>query len=119
MELDYFDKLALSTFTSLEKQSFFQLLSGAMIVDGQRDQREIAVINSICNAMHFTIAEHEASRKHNFNTLVDILRKMDNTKKAIVGKYMARVVLADGVITPKEEQFFYQMKDILQLPDID
>lgn len=119
MELDYFDKLALSTFTSLEKQSFFQLLSGAMIVDGQRDQREIAVINSICNAMHFTIAEHEASRKHNFDTLVGILRKMDNTKKAFVGKYMARVVMADGVITPKEEQFFYQMKDILQLPDID
>jgi hypothetical protein len=44
---------------------------------------------------------------------------MNNTKKAIVGKYMARVVLADGVITPKEEHFFYQIKDILQLPDID
>lgn len=119
MEFDYFDKLALSTFTSLEKQSFFQLLSGAMIVDGQRDQREIDVINSICNAMHFTNAEHEESRKHDFNTLVGILRSMDNMKKAIVGKYMARVVVADGIITPKEEQFFYQMNDILQLPDID
>ena len=45
MDLNFFDKMALSTFTSIEKQSLYQLLCGAMIIDGNRDAREIAVIN--------------------------------------------------------------------------
>ena len=44
---------------------------------------------------------------------------MDTLKKAYVGKFMAQVILADGVITKTEEQFFYYMKQKLGLPDVD
>ena len=37
MDLSVFDKMALSTFSPLEKQSLYQLLCGAMHVDGNRD----------------------------------------------------------------------------------
>ena len=47
MDLNYFDKMALSAFTSLEKQSLYQLLCGVMMIDGQRDPREVAFINKV------------------------------------------------------------------------
>lgn len=47
MNFNYFDRVALSTFTSLEKQSLYQLLCGAMMIDGNRDSREIAIINEV------------------------------------------------------------------------
>ena len=44
---------------------------------------------------------------------------MDTLKNAYVGKFMAQVILADGVITDKEEAFFYFWRDRLGLPEID
>ena len=63
MELNYFDRVALSTFTSLEKQSLYQLLNAAMIIDGNRDSREIAIINEVNKVLEITVTDVEASRK--------------------------------------------------------
>ena len=49
--------MALSTFTSIEKQSLYQLLCGAMIIDGNRDAREIAVINEVKQIMGISVAD--------------------------------------------------------------
>lgn len=119
MELNYFDRVALSTFTSLEKQSLYQLLCGAMMIDGNRDSREIAIINEVNKIMGITVADVEASRKLSEPAMTSCLRNMDTMKKAYVGKFMAQVILADGVITQREEQFFYYMKQKLGLPDVD
>lgn len=119
MELNYFDRVALSTFTSLEKQSLYQLLCGAMMIDGNRDSREIAIINEVNQIMGITVADVEASRKLSEPAMTSCLRNMDTMKKAYVGKFMAQVILADGVITQREEQFFYYMKQKLGLPDVD
>ena len=119
MELNYFDRLALSAFTSLEKQSLYQLLCGAMMIDGNRDSREIAIINEVNQIMGITVADVEASRKLSEPAMTSCFRNMDTMKKAYVGKFMAQVILADGVITQREEQFFYYMKQKLGLPDVD
>ncbi|MDY2641770.1 MAG: hypothetical protein SOW01_05275 [Mediterranea sp.] len=119
MNFNYFDRVALSTFTSLEKQSLYQLLCGAMMIDGNRDSREIAIINEVNQVIGITAADVEASRKLSETTMNGCLRNMDTMKKAYVGKFMAQVILADGVITQREEQFFYFMKQRLGLPDID
>ena len=119
MELNYFDRVALSTFTSLEKQSLYQLLNAAMIVDGNRDSREIAIINEVNKVLGVTVTDVEASRKLSEQTMTSCLRNMDTIKKAYVGKFIAQVILADGVITQREEQFFYYMKQKLGLPDVD
>ena len=119
MELNYFDKVALSTFTSLEKQSLYQLLNAAMIIDGNRDSREIAIINEVNKVLGITVADVEASRKLSEPAMTSCLRNMDTIKKAYVGKFIAQVIIADGVITQREEQFFYYMKQKLGLPDVD
>lgn len=119
MELGYFDQMALSTFTSLEKQSLYQLLCGTMMIDGRRDSREIAIINEVNQVMQITVADVEASRKLSEATMTNCLRQMDTLKKAYVGKFMAQVILADGIVTQQEEQFFYYMRQRLDLPDMD
>lgn len=119
MELNYFDRVAYSNFTSLEKQSLYQLLCAAMIVDGKRDSRELALINEINRIIGITIADIEESRCLSESVMTNCLRNMDIVKKAYVGKFIAQVVLADGVIDKIEEQFFYYMKQKLGLPDVD
>lgn len=118
MELSFYDKLALSTFTSLEKQSMYQLLCGAMIVDGARDSREVEIINEINRIMQFTVEEQQASRRLSHETMVNTLRSMDTLKKAYVAKFMAQVIIADGVITDREEKFFYYISQALDLPNL-
>lgn len=119
MDVSYFDKMALSAFTSLEKQSVYQLLCGAMMIDGNRDSREIAIINEVNQLMRITVEDVELSRKLSEPTMTACLRNMSTLKKAYVGKFIAQVILADGVITDKEEQFFYFMRDRLGLPEMD
>lgn len=119
MDLSYFDKMALSTFSSLEKQCLYQVLCATMIVDGNRDSREIALINEVNQVMNITVADVEASRKLTEPTMVNCIRGMDTLKKTYVAKFMAQIILADGVITQKEERFFYYMKERLDLPDVD
>lgn len=119
MDLNYFDRMALATFTPLEKQSLYQLLCATMIVDGQRDSRELALIDEINRIIGITNADIEASRRLSEPEMTNCLRNMETLKKAYVGKFVAQVVLADGVITQREEQFFYYMKKKLDLPDVD
>ena len=119
MDLNYFDRMALAAFTTLEKQSLYQLLCGVMIVDGNRDSSEVALINEINRIVGITTADIEASRRLSEPTMTNCLRNMDTIKKAYVGKFMAQMVLADGVITKKEEMFFYYLKEKLGLPDVD
>ena len=63
MDLNYFDRMALATFTSLEKQSLYQLLCAAMIIDGERDPRELALIGEVNRIIGITTADMEASRR--------------------------------------------------------
>lgn len=118
MNFSYFDQMALSTFTPIEKQSIYQLLCGAMMIDGNSDSREVAIIKEVNQVMKITNADVEASRRLSEQTMTNCLRNMDTMKKAYVGKFMAQVILADGIVTQKEEQFFYYMRQRLGLPDM-
>lgn len=88
-----------------------------MIIDGRRDSRKIAIINEVNQVMQITVADVEASRKLTEPTMINCLRSMDTLKKAYVGKFMAQVILADGVVTQHEEQFFNYMRQRLDLTD--
>lgn len=119
MDLTYYDKMALSAFTSLEKQSLYQTLCAVMIVDGNRDPREISIINEVNRIMGITTADVEASRRLSEQTMTNCLENMDTLKKAYVAKFMAQIIIADGVVTKKEELFFNYMHQKLDLPIID
>ncbi len=117
MNSNYYDQG--SPYTSLERQSLYQILCAAMIIDGERDPRELALIGEVNRIIGITTADMEASRRLSEPTMTNCLRNMETLKKAFVGKFVAQVVLADGKITPREEQFFYIMKQKLGLPDVD
>lgn len=119
MNLNYFDRVAFAIFSSLEKQSLYQLLCATMIIDGKRDSRELALIGELNRILGITTADMEASRRLSEPEMTNCLRNMDTLKKAYVGKFIAQIILADGVITKREEEFFYYMKQKLDLPDVD
>lgn len=119
MDLSIYDKMALSTFTSLEKQSLYQLLCSVMNVDGERNPKEFAIIGEVNHIMGITVADIEASRKLTEPVMTNCLRNMDTLKKAYVAKFMAQIILADGKVTQMEEMYFNYMHQRLGLPNID
>lgn len=119
MNTNHFDQNQNSPYTSLERQSLYQILCATMIIDGERDPRELALINKLNRLLGITTADIEASRRLSEPEMTRCLRNMDFAKKAYLGKFIAQVILADGKITPIEERFFYAMKQRLGLPDVD
>ena len=119
MNTNHFDQNQDSPYTSLERQSLYQILCATMIIDGEQDPRELALISKINRILGITTADIEASRRLSEPEMTQCLRNMDFAKKAYLGKFIAQVILADGKITPIEERFFYAAKQKLSLPDVD
>ena len=118
MNLSVIDKIALSHYSSLEKQSLYQLLCAAMNSDGVQDPREKSIIEEIVCLIGLSGEERQASRSLDANTMTDVLKNMEDMKKLYVGKFMAQIILADGVVTQKEEAFFNHFFRVLNLPQI-
>lgn len=114
-----YERIVLSSFTSKEKQAFYQLLCGAMIIDGDRDPREKVVIERAMENVGLSDAERQASREWSTDEQIEVLKAMDDTKKIMLGKYMAQVILADGRVAPIEERWFNMILQLLEIPDID
>ncbi len=113
------ERIVLSSFTSKEKQAFYQLLCGAMIIDGVRDPREIAVIEKAMQMVGLTDSERQESRKSTTEEQIAVMRAMDNSKKVMLGKWMAQVILADKEVAQIEDRWFNYMLNLLNIPDID
>ena len=118
MNLSPLDKLTVSSYTSLEKQSIFQLLSAAMAIDGERHPLERQVIEDVVHEIGLTSSERESSRSLNKETMEGILRNMSDNKKVYLGKFIAQVLLADGKVTPIEDKFAAYIFSTLQIPNI-
>ena len=110
--LSFYDKLALSQLTSMEKQSLYQLLCAAMVVDGQRDSREMAIINEVKQLTGMTAADLEASRKLTEPAMTSCLRNMEVFKKMYVGKFIAQIV--SSAILVNFGLFFFTNKIIVK-----
>lgn len=52
-------------YTSLEKQSMYQMICGASLADGKRDYNETILINEISREFGLTDEEREKSRSLN------------------------------------------------------
>lgn len=106
-------------FSSLEKQSMYQILCGTSMVDGNRDIREIMLINEIVDTLGITEAEIKSSRTLDMQTQLSVLKSMSQAKKMMLSSLMCQVIIADGVIDPKEESFFNYYRQLLDLPVIE
>ncbi|MCR4853323.1 MAG: TerB family tellurite resistance protein [Prevotella sp.] len=119
MDLSIYDKMALSQFSSLEKESLYQVVCAAMMVDGVKDPREVKLVEEIVNIIGLSPSERAASRQLDEPTMSRTIRNMSELKRAYVAKFIAQMILVDGKIAPIEEKFFYYICDSLNLPHAD
>lgn len=106
-------------FSSLEKQSIYQLICGVSIVDGRRDYNETNMINEIANFIGLSDSEKNASRSLNTETMMNAMRNMNYEKKMYLSSFICQVIVADGNIAPVEEAYFDHYRRILDLPMVD
>lgn len=116
MNLSALDRMILSQYSSIEKESIYQVICAAMIVDGDRDPRERRLIEEIVDTIGLTDAEREASRRLDQPTMSRVIRNMNDLQRAYVAKFIAQVILADGKVTEREEKFFFYICNELNLP---
>ena len=116
MDISHIDRLALSRFSSEEKQSIYQMLCGMMIIDKVPDPREKRIIEEVVDIIGLTQSERQASRAMNTQRQLNVLKSMDTLKKCYLAKFLAQVALADGVVTREENVFFNYYTQMLGLP---
>lgn len=116
MDISHIDRLALSQFSSEEKQSIYQMLCGMMIIDKEPDPREKRIIEEVVDIIGLTQSERQASRAMNTQRQLNVLKSMDTLKKCYLAKFLAQVALADGVVTREENVFFNYYTQMLGLP---
>ena len=116
MDISHIDRLALSQFSSEEKQSIYQMLCGMMIIDKVPDPREKRIIEEVVDIIGLTQSERQASRAMNTQRQLNVLKSMDTLKKCYLAKFLAQVALADGVVTREENVFFNYYTQMLGLP---
>ena len=116
MDISHIDRLALSRFSSEEKQSIYQRLCGMMIIDKEPDPREKRIIEEVVDIIGLTQSERQASRAMNTQRQLNVLKSMDTLKKCYLAKLLAQVALADGVVTREENVFFNYYTQMLGLP---
>lgn len=116
MDISHIDRLALSRFSSEEKQSIYQMLCGMMIIDKEPDPREKRIIEEVVDIIGLTQSERQASRAMNTQRQLNVLKSMDTLKKCYLSKFLAQVALADGVVTREENVFFNYYTQMLGLP---
>ena len=118
MELSIFDKMALSQFSSLEKECIYQVVCAAMIVDGEKDPRELQLLDDIVHIIGLNQSEIVASRSLDEATMSRIIRNMEEFKRMYVGKFIAQMLFVDEKVTQREQMFFDYLVNRLNLPQI-
>ena len=115
MEIPYEVRNMFRTFSSLEKQATYQVMSAVMIVDKNVDPREQQIVNEISAAMGLTQADVMASRSLTPETMSAAIRRMPDDKRFLVARAMSTIALADGKVLNIEEAFVQHMAKQLNL----
>lgn len=117
MNLTAIDKLALSQFSSIEKECIYQVVYATMLVDGERHPREHQLVEEIVEVIGLSVEEREMSKLLDETTVIETIRKMSDLQRAYVAKFIAQMILADGKVTDHERLFFNILLDKLNLPE--
>lgn len=116
MNLTYYDRMALASYTSAERQALYQMVCGMMIIDKNVDPREKRMVEEIVSVIGLSEYERSASRNVPTESHLRTLKAMETVKKCYVAKFLAQVALADGAVTREEDAFFSYYTNLLGLP---
>ena len=100
MQISPADEQVLSLFSSLEKQSLYQVVCAATPTDGTRNAYEKAAIKEIVEVIKLTDTEMQASRRLTNNIMIDTLRNMSQMKK--MGGLTSILSMLPGMGLPKD-----------------
>lgn len=116
MKLSAFDLLALEQFTEQERRAMMVFVMGSAFVDGHLDYREEDTIHEIASLLKITESDMQYIEDMPQEKAEQILQKMDNIKKILFGKFVATVIMADGVVDDREELLFGILVKELNIP---
>ena len=120
MHLSAIDRMVLSQYSPIEKESIYQVVCAAMVIDGERDPRELRLVEEIVGIIGLTPLEREDSRRLDEPTMTRTIQNMSVIKRAYVAKLIAQMILADGKVAEREEllfNFFISKFNLPQDPD--
>lgn len=105
MEIPAYMMGVFRSFTPLERQSAYQLMCGAMMCNGRQNAAQVQTINEICTAMNVSEYDRSASRSLSQSTMESALKGLSEEKKFIIARSISTIALADGDVSPQENNF--------------
>ena len=116
MDLTALDKLALRQYTNSEKESVYKIAYATMVSDGHKDPREIKLSDEIAEVIGLSIKEKQIALSKSDEFMEETIARMSELKRFYVGKFMAEMIKADGVIKESEDIFIKRMFKQLNIP---
>lgn len=101
-----FEKLYLQQYTVQEKRAMCIFFMEAAHADNKIHPKEVEVINEIFSVINITKTDLEASQSIPMNSALDLLSRMSEIKRIYFGKCLANIIIADGNISPEENELW-------------
>ena len=117
MDLTALDKLALRQYTLSEKEALYKIVYETMVSDGHKDLREIKLAEDIAEIIGLSVSEKEISLSKSDDFMEKTISQMSDLKRYYVGKFMAEMIKADGIIKEAEDVFIKRMFKRLNIPE--
>ena len=97
-----FEKLYLQQYTVPEKRAMCIFFMEAAHADNYIHPKEVDVLN----VMNITKTDLDASQFIPMNSALDLLSRMSELKRIYFGKCLANIIIADGKISPEENEIW-------------
>ena len=117
MDLTALDKLALSQYTISQKEAVYKIAYATMVSDGHKDPREIKLADDIAEIIGLSNEDKQMALSKSEAFVEETITGMSELKKFYVGKFMAEMIKADGIIKESEDKFIKSMFKRLNIPD--
>lgn len=116
MELSQMDRMLLpGLFAPKEKQSLYQAMCAVRSIGAHSMIQKESHIKEVMRIVGVTSYDQAASRQLNQQTMLDILRNMDNIKKLYFAKFVSLTGLIGG-ISEKEEMLINWLYSQIGVP---
>lgn len=107
------------TFTKEEKQALLKYLISTMCADQEAAIVEKTELQNIINFLSITHHDATYSEKMEASRAIEVLRNMSLLKKAYFAKFLALLIVADGIVHPAEQQMWKLAEQQIGIYDIE
>lgn len=101
-----FEKQYLQQYTVQERRAMCIFFMEAAHADNIIHPKEVDAINEIFGIIGITKADVNASQSISMNAALDLLSRMSEIKRIYFGKCLANIIIADGNISPEENELW-------------